>query len=134
MVSGFIPLDDRTSYVLGHYGALLTPQELDAKYCAFLMLGGREPRHAEPARFTADAEARLRDGPHACLRVIAERIARDHRDQIEVNLCKKCGGLCRTPKAQKCFRCGYDWHRRPIRKKWRSTILRIVWWIRDRRR
>lgn len=40
---------------------------------------------------------------------IAERILRNHRNEV-INNCPKCGKLARTPKAQQCRYCQYDWH------------------------
>jgi hypothetical protein len=40
----------------------------------------------------------------------AERIYRDHREEIVFNNCPQCGGLAMTPKARQCRHCHHDWH------------------------
>jgi ribosomal protein L40E len=40
----------------------------------------------------------------------ATRILADHRKEVFLNLCPRCHELARTPKAQQCRSCGYDWH------------------------
>jgi hypothetical protein len=40
----------------------------------------------------------------------AERICRDHHEQITFNNCPRCGELAKTPKARQCRYCGHDWH------------------------
>src|ERR1700761_9268938 len=39
----------------------------------------------------------------------AERIYREHRDEIFVNECPRCGKLAKTPKAKQCPHCHHDW-------------------------
>jgi hypothetical protein len=51
-----------------------------------------------------------RDGLAAFVFRTGERILNEHRDQIVLNCCPRCGGLARTPKARQCGSCGHDWH------------------------
>jgi hypothetical protein len=104
---------DRARYILDFYSRFLTPEEQDARLCAFLLKGGRDPKLWETERCTAAIESRLRDGPDKCLEEIAARVERDHDGEMYFHACPKCGGLCRTPKARQCFRCHHDWHDRP---------------------
>jgi hypothetical protein len=41
----------------------------------------------------------------------AKRILADHADEVILNYCPRCHELARTPKAQQCRFCGFDWHR-----------------------
>ncbi len=41
---------------------------------------------------------------------IANYIVQHKNDQVYWNTCSKCAKLARTPKAQQCRHCGYDWH------------------------
>ena len=41
----------------------------------------------------------------------AKRIFENHREEIFLNYCRRCGALARTPKAKQCRLCGYDWHK-----------------------
>jgi hypothetical protein len=43
----------------------------------------------------------------------AQRILDAHGSEIFLNYCPKCGALARTPKAQQCRECMYDWHSTP---------------------
>src|ERR1700746_1691361 len=45
----------------------------------------------------------------------ASRILRDHPD-LALNLCPKCGTLCKTPKSRQCTikGCLFDWHADPV--------------------
>lgn len=40
----------------------------------------------------------------------AERIYKDHKQELELNLCPRCEKIARTPKAKQCRFCGHDWH------------------------
>ncbi|MFT3703493.1 MAG: hypothetical protein QM802_14045 [Agriterribacter sp.] len=41
---------------------------------------------------------------------ISELIFREHKDELGLNLCPKCGKIARTPLAKQCRFCFYDWH------------------------
>jgi len=41
---------------------------------------------------------------------VASRIYSQHRDELTLNLCPKCGKIAKTPKAKQCRICFYDWH------------------------
>lgn len=41
---------------------------------------------------------------------IATRIYAEHKHELELNLCPKCGKLPRTPLAKQCRHCFYSWH------------------------
>jgi hypothetical protein len=51
-----------------------------------------------------------RDGIEAFIFRTGQRILNDHRDQIFLNCCLRCGALTRSPKARQCRFCRYDWH------------------------
>lgn len=44
---------------------------------------------------------------------MAERIVRDHPDEVYLNLCPACGALTRTPTARLCLSCGHTWFHVP---------------------
>lgn len=67
-------------------------------------LADRRPRSARP---------RAREGMDAFLARVAERVLREHAEEVFLNHCPRCGGLTRTPKAQLCLHCGHDWHPAP---------------------
>jgi hypothetical protein len=43
-------------------------------------------------------------------KTIAEKVLREHGDQVFINKCPRCGRLARTPLAKQCRHCGHDWH------------------------
>lgn len=43
-------------------------------------------------------------------RKVTERIFNEHKDELELNLCPKCGKIARTPRAKQCRFCLHDWH------------------------
>ena len=40
----------------------------------------------------------------------AIRIYNEHRNELKLNLCPKCGKIARTPNAKQCKFCSHDWH------------------------
>jgi hypothetical protein len=52
----------------------------------------------------------IEDYPEQFFVSVTYRILRDHGDEVQLNLCRKCLNLCGTPKAKLCLRCGYSWH------------------------
>jgi hypothetical protein len=112
-------------YVTEHYTHLFTDQERRAwRHLAttYKATGGR----SDPV---AQAEVRAEGGPRARwlsddaavleltaagidpFRVrAAERILREHAAEVFLNLCPRCGGLTRTPRAKLCLHCGHAWH------------------------
>jgi hypothetical protein len=41
---------------------------------------------------------------------VVKRIWDEHKDELVLNLCPKCGKIARTPGAKQCQFCFYDWH------------------------
>lgn len=115
---------DRTidHYLRDNYGHLLTETERQAvvisdlrykfadrpdvleKHLALRRRSGR----ANPA-----TDALLADGRAAFWARVAERLLREHADEIVVHRCAHCDALLRTPSAQQCVTCGHDWHGSP---------------------
>lgn len=54
--------------------------------------------------------AALNGEPDGALALVAERIIRDHPDEVFINRCPSCTRVVATPKAQQCLWCGHDWH------------------------
>ncbi|SDF09547.1 hypothetical protein [Chitinophaga filiformis] len=52
----------------------------------------------------------IADGPHELKRRVVERIWREHKDELPLNLCPKCNLIARTPLARQCRFCKHDWH------------------------
>lgn len=51
-----------------------------------------------------------RDGYDAFVLRAGRRIFAEHKEEIAVNRCPKCGRLARTPRAKQCQHCFHDWH------------------------
>ncbi len=41
---------------------------------------------------------------------VVTRIWTEHKLELQLNLCPKCGKIARTPSAKQCRFCFYDWH------------------------
>ena len=54
--------------------------------------------------------AMLADGFPEFKRRVVERIWREHKDVLPLNLCPKCNLIARTPLARQCRFCKHDWH------------------------
>jgi len=52
----------------------------------------------------------IADGPHELKRRVVERIWREHKHVLPLNLCPKCNLIARTPQARQCRFCKHDWH------------------------
>lgn len=104
-------MDDRTRYIFDHYSHLMTPTEREAylRVGIALKLGSVTINGAALSE-NPEVVALTRDGRDAFHKAVAERIAREHADEVYFHHCPQCGGLCRTPKARQCFRCKHRWH------------------------
>jgi hypothetical protein len=116
---------DKSWYVFTYFGHLMTEQERRA-YTH--LVGAFKATGCTDAASQAEARERalphLRDllssdpevlrltsaGLDAFIERTGRRILDEHRDKITFNNCPKCGALTRTPKAQQCRFCGFDWH------------------------
>ena len=57
-----------------------------------------------------DIQAMIADGFMTFKIKGVERIYREHRDELKLNLCPKCFKIARTPSARQCRFCFHDWH------------------------
>ncbi|MBB4634990.1 hypothetical protein [Longimicrobium terrae] len=64
---------------------------------------------SDDPRVIADAQA----GWHAARQRIAERIVRDHPDEVYLNRCPACGALTASPTARICLVCPHTWFHVP---------------------
>ena len=113
-------LDQETAnYILTYFSKLMTPEESTAlrHQRSLIKLEGYEnERHTKlyykQGWLSKDAEVLdlLSAGPDEFIIKCAERILREHHDEVYLNLCPKCNKLARTPYAKQCRYCHYDWH------------------------
>lgn len=108
-----VPMDDLSLYVFTHYDRLLTPAEREAHFGMglFVVGGSFGPDRKSSASMSENDEVRefsaLSDVEFR--KRVVERILRDHASEVVLNRCPKCDGLCRTPRAKQCMRCGHSW-------------------------
>jgi hypothetical protein len=93
--------DDLSQYIIRHYDHLLTPVERQGVKGTI-----RPVTRSDAVRSDSAEDRRLA----AARRQVVERVLREHTAEVVFNRCPKCEGLCRTPKAHQCFRCGHAWH------------------------
>ena len=108
-----VSMDDLSLYVFTHYERLLTPAEREAHFGMglFAVGGSFGPERRSFASVSEEAEVRelAALGDLEFRRRVVERILRDHAAEVVLNRCPKCEGLCRTPRAKQCMRCGHSW-------------------------
>lgn len=116
-------------YVLRHYGQLMTAHEQAVHRHLITLYKFRDDGPPAPgtAEDTATLEPSLRRwlshdpavildaqaGWDAARERIANRILRDHPDEVYLNHCPACGSLTRTPTARLCLGCGHTWFHVP---------------------
>lgn len=105
-------------YIFNYYFRLLELKEKSAYLHQQAIL---KAENAESEKLKATILARwgssddeilrlLNNGYEQFRETVAERILRDHKDEIFINLCPKCHKLARTPLAKQCRFCSYSWH------------------------
>ncbi len=52
----------------------------------------------------------LVDGFDVFKKRVVNRIYSQHKNELNLNLCPKCGKIARTPLAKQCRFCFYSWH------------------------
>ncbi len=52
----------------------------------------------------------IADGHEAFKHRVVKRIFTEHRQELNLNCCPKCGKITRTPLAKQCRFCFYNWH------------------------
>jgi rubrerythrin len=114
-------------YVCRYYWHLMTPEErlayrhlfgtMKATHGRSDAIAQQEARNSKPQLrelFSDDPEVLhlASAGMEVFLEKTATRMLTEHRDEIIVNQCPKCGALARTPNARQCPSCHHDWHDR----------------------
>lgn len=106
-----------TEYIVAHYHHLMTDLEKLAykKLLVEQKAIGASPRLGNALRerlrdASGEVESALTSGPDAFLARVAERVLREHPDEVLLNRCPRCRALCRTPRAKLCPECHHTWH------------------------
>ncbi|MDJ1504224.1 hypothetical protein [Xanthocytophaga agilis] len=132
MDDNFEATEEVVSYLLANYTNLMTRSETaasdsfslnrkrrtyqptDSPWLSFLPF----KKYFFPDMYRIDGEtinirqvnALMKDGYDAFIQNWIKRIVTEELDKIHFNCCIRCGRLTRTPLAQQCRFCGYDWH------------------------
>ena len=61
---------------------------------------------------TEEIRAMVADGYDVFKKRVAERIYREHKNELKLNLCPQCGKIARTPLARQCRFCFHQWHQK----------------------
>jgi hypothetical protein len=103
--------NDLIDYLMQHFGRFVSADESHAfyRYVKYEPHDPGPPDPDDPDEPGPVVRQLLADGPIEFKRRVAQRILREHGDAVFLNLCPRCRGLCRTPKALQCFRCGHSW-------------------------
>jgi hypothetical protein len=78
----------------------------DEIHPAILEFKKRHGQYSDDAKITT----MIADGFDAFKRRVAERIYGEHKNELILNLCPKCGKVARTSLAKQCRFCCHDWH------------------------
>jgi len=82
----------------------MNQEEFDYIISYFLYLLPREVKDNTEYPFLNDDESEVER------KRLAKIIFEKYFDKVFWNLCPKCNGLARTPKAKQCRHCYHDWH------------------------
>lgn len=106
--------DDLTLYMLRNYKHLWTELEEQAHRKSKILLRGGPygPEGLSLASLSDDPRVRELGSlePEEIVRRAVQRILTEHKGEVVLNYCSRCGKLCRTPRAKQCRHCGHDWH------------------------
>jgi hypothetical protein len=103
-----------TDYIWAHYYSLITPAERHVGFPKPTsgMLPSLEARSIEQfgEETWADMKRWDSEGLPAFRKRVRDRLLREHARSIQITRCPKCNRIVRTPSAQQCLWCGFDWH------------------------
>src|SRR5437868_4078524 len=104
------------TYLLQYHRDLLAPEETRLLRATLFLRsdldaeGRRDYRESMGEEWDEADLARARVlGEKQVETMVAQRLWTDRADDIVLNLCPKCGGLARTPKACQCPHCFHRW-------------------------
>lgn len=107
---------DLVNYLLRNYSSHLTRFEALAIKAVDLEREGSTDAWDQSSLMTLaeDSDPKVLEAvktrdPHI-REVLADRLLRDHADQIVVNRCPRCTKIVVSPGARQCLWCGHDWH------------------------
>ena len=109
-------MDTFARYIFTHRDDLLEQPERDAHRAITWQqkLGENAPRYPERIQrlgvATREAEVLLQHGVEAFYAKAVARVLAATPRHLVFNLCPRCGGLARTPRAKQCPHCLHDWH------------------------
>ena len=114
-------MDELAEYIIDYHGSYLTEVEKAAVREVHFRAKRDSSRRSENSGVAKIIEDRLMSTDPAVIALaeqgleslylqIRDRVLHDHEDQLDLNRCPKCDGLCRTPRAKQCRHCFHKWH------------------------
>lgn len=111
-------MDELARYIFNYYSHLMTTEEKAAHKS---MIGQSKVQHADLpgikkviTDFWISKDPRvlelLADGSEVFMARVSDRIMREHRNEVFLNYCPRCGALTKTPRAKQCPKCFFSWH------------------------
>lgn len=106
-------------YIFQYCGSYFTEKEKAAQMHMIAMSKSKNDVNSKVYKFFVKEGNRLedkeimelvKDGFKGFSKKVSERIFREHKNELSLNLCPKCGIIARTPHAQQCRFCYHDWH------------------------
>ncbi|HNC42638.1 MAG TPA: hypothetical protein PLU80_00550, partial [Acidobacteriota bacterium] len=110
--------DELINYIFNWYFNLMTIQEkaayksIMAEMKAKNIEGTRQAAMLRRNWISSDPIVKqlLVNGPDAFKLCVVQRLLQEYPKEIFLNCCPKCQALARTPQAQQCPKCFFDWH------------------------
>lgn len=111
-------MDELSRYIIVYYPQLMTEEErLAHRHLVTLEKiaktdSSSRKRLMERRWLSSDSTVLqlFENGEETFFLNVSSRILTQHREQIFLNHCPKCGALAKTPKAKQCAKCYHSWH------------------------
>jgi hypothetical protein len=111
------------NYICRHYRSLMTEIEQNAEMTFLVQAKAATMEQGAPVRVRMENHVSRANEPEvasllslgigAFRHSVAERILRQHGQEVFVNRCSHCHRIVQSPKAHQCLWCGHSWHAAP---------------------
>jgi hypothetical protein len=95
-------LSIKESTIQRHHLATVTSENADSPRLKEMIIRQWGTKDSETLKL-------LDNGYEEFKRVTAEKIIKNHKEEVIINNCPKCSRLARTPFAKQCRHCGFNW-------------------------
>ena len=111
-------MDELARYIFNYYSHLLTPDELSAHRTLLVEAKIAHTDSYEMKQWLREdlvyidpkVLALLEAGPPSFFERVRDRVMREHKEKVFLNLCPICNALAKTPTAKQCPKCFFSWH------------------------